>query len=138
MHKGVSTRLAKHVRELRDVVTADIMNQDYSRDIASFHRNKGVFLTDAIKGAEACDVVIPDVCTTLIHDLYNYFARSARRKKALRDSIAVENRRNKEEKRRREEEGRITPPAIEQKNPADALQVVLTTKREQRWTIQSC
>jgi hypothetical protein len=89
----VSTRLAKHARGLRDVVMADIINQDHSRDIiASFHRDKGVLcfvhcvchrralvLTDAIKGlkgwSKTCDGVIPDVCITLINNLYNYFAK---------------------------------------------------------------
>jgi hypothetical protein len=96
VHKGVCTRLAQHIRVDRDVVIADMMARDCNRRVDSFHVNRGVFfvhcvchrlalgLTDGIKGTGSCDQVIPDVCITLLNNLYIYFAMSPRRKKALK------------------------------------------------------
>ena len=53
-------------------------------------------LTDAIKGSKGCAKVIPDEVISLMTMLYEYFARSPARKKAMRDFIAVENEANKQ------------------------------------------
>jgi hypothetical protein len=94
VHKGVYTRLAQHdIRVDRDVVIAGMMAWDINRRVDSFHSDRGVFfvhcvchrlalvLMDGIKGTGSCKQVIPDVCITFLNNLYNYFARSPRRKK---------------------------------------------------------
>jgi hypothetical protein len=126
VHKGVCTRLAQHIRVDRDVVIADMMARDCNRRVDSFHANRGVFfvhcvchrlalvLTDGIKGTGSCEQVMPDVCITLLNNLYNYFAMSPRRKKALKQYIASENAANVARRQRHD--------LI---NPQDALEEVL-------------
>jgi hypothetical protein len=87
-------------------------------------------LTDGIKGSTTCDQVIPDVCVIVLNDLYGYFARSPRRKKALKDYLATENAENIERRRRLEAEGRRVPSAHNEVNPVDALEDVLTVLLE--------
>jgi hypothetical protein len=62
--------------------------------------------------------------------LYGYFARSPRRKKALKDYLAMENAENIERRRRLEAEDRRVPPAHNEVNPVDALEDVLTVLLE--------
>ncbi len=89
IHKGVCTQLAKHIRQLRQV------SRDNTRDINSFHDSRGIFvvhcvrhrlalvLKDAIKGSRSCAKVIPSNIIDLMTMLYEYFAWSPARKKAI-------------------------------------------------------
>jgi hypothetical protein len=138
VHKGVCTQLAQAIRTARQHVIEDIMTRDRNRRLDSFHKDRGVFvvhcvchrlalvLTDGIKGSTKCDAVIPDECVTLMNELYGYFAKSPKRKKALKDYLATENAATIERRKRLEDEGRRIPPALDEVNPVDALKEALT------------
>jgi hypothetical protein len=103
VHRGVCTRLARHIRELRGRAIASIRDTDQQRGDQSFHVSKGIFvnhcvchrlaliLTDAIKGSKACEPVIPDECINLLTSLHGYFCKSHARKAKLRRFINAEN-----------------------------------------------
>ncbi len=78
-------------------------------------------LTDAIKSTKGCAKVIPDEVITLMTMLYEYFAWSPARKKAMRDFIAVENEANKQARLRiRLQAGhRNVAPIRDQQNPVN-------------------
>ena len=143
--KGVCTRLASHIREIREEVIQDIVanTTDIRRAVASFHPKRGVYvihcvchrlaliLSDAIKGTKAYDPVIPDAVINLLNWLYAYFAKSPKRKHALRMLIDAKNRALKEERARAEHEGRRFPlPLITIRNPDDELEEVLKVLEE--------
>jgi hypothetical protein len=143
--KGVCTRLARHIREIREEVMQDIVanSTDTRRAVASFHPKRGVYvihcvchrlaliLSDAIKGTKSYDPVIPDAVIHLLNRLYAYFAKSPKRKHALRILIDTKNRALKEERARAEHEGRRFPlPLITVRNPDDELEEVLKVLEE--------
>jgi hypothetical protein len=65
-----------------------------------------------------------------MNELYGYFAKSPKRKKALKEYLAEENAATIERRKRLEDEGRRIPPALDIVNPVDALQEVLTVLTE--------
>ena len=142
--KGVCTQLAKHLRELRAGTVADIRAQSINgRDPDSFHEGRGVFvvhcvchrlalvLTDAIKGTAHADKVIPEEVVDLLNKLYNYFARSPARKRAMRDYLATENVAIIQRQKRVQAERRRAPPAIVAENPVVELERILDILEEQ-------
>jgi hypothetical protein len=89
---------------MRETTIAEIMaHDDNGRCAASFHEARDVFvvhcvchrlalvLTDTIKGTKNVEKVILESCINLLNSLYNYFARSPTKKKAMREYIASEN-----------------------------------------------
>jgi hypothetical protein len=142
IHKGVCTQLAKHIRQLRQVYMLDIMAGDNTRDINSFHDSRGIFvvhcvchrlalvLTDATKGSRSCAKVIPNNAIDLMTMLYEYFARSPPRKKAIREFINVENEANRQARLRVQAEHRRRVPVRDQRNPVDELERVVVLLEE--------
>jgi hypothetical protein len=65
-----------------------------------------------------------------MNELYGYFAKSPKRKKALKEYLAAENAATIERRKRLEAEGRRLPPALDEVNPADALEEVSTVLTE--------
>jgi len=107
VHKGVCTQLALHIRVARELLMEELRGQEpegRGRAADTFHPARGVFvvhcvchrlaliLTDAIKGSKACEVVIPDDCIALLNGLYNYFAKSPKRKAKMRELLLHRNR----------------------------------------------
>ncbi len=90
-----------------------------------------LIVTDAHKGSETCDQVIPDECLELLTDTFNYFSKSTKRKNKLREFLATINERMKENRRVALMEGRRPPVDIERRNPAEALENVLKLLEEQ-------
>ncbi len=144
-HKDVCTRLANHIRELREEVMHDIVTNstDQRRPLNSFHPKRGIdvihcvchrlalILSDAIKGTKAYDPVIPDAVINLLNWLHTYFAKSPKRKNALRKLIDNKNRNLREERVRGEGEGRRFPlPLMTVRNPDDDLEEVLKVLEE--------
>ena len=118
---------------------------DQRRSLNSFHRKRGVdvihcvchrlalILSDAIKGTKAYDPVIPDAVINLLNWLHTYFAKSPKRKNALRMLIDNKNLGLREERARGEREGRRFPlPLITVRNPDDALEEVLDHRCAER------
>ena len=105
---------------------AQIMREtDIPRTSDSFHPSYGVMvvhcvchrfalvLTDAISQER-----VPQACVKLLQDLYSFFSKSPKRKRALREFIAAENVRRASQQKR----------AIS--NPDDELETVMETLRE--------
>jgi hypothetical protein len=116
---------------------------DQRRPLNSYHRKRGVdiihcichrlalILSDAIKGTKAYDAVIPDAVINLLNWLHTYFAKSPKRKNALRMLIDNKNRNLSEERARGERKGRRFPlPLITVRNPDDDLEDVLKVLEE--------
>ena len=125
---------------MHDIVTN---STDIRRPLNSFHRKRGVdvihcvchrlalILSDAIKGTKAYDPVIPDAVINLLNWLHTYFAKSPKRKNALRKLIDNKNRNLREERTRGEVEGRRFPlPLLPVRNPDDDLDEVLKVLEE--------
>lgn len=146
VHKGVCTQLERHLRGLREekmhhlIVAQDVHSR---RAVDSFHAARGIFtvhcvchrlalvLSDAIKGTKSFDKCIPDNVIELLNSLYNYFARSATRKKAMRDLITFENAYNKRQATQRlQAEPRVPHPDILRQNPVQELEEVMDTLME--------
>jgi hypothetical protein len=89
-----------------------------------------LIVTDAHKGSESCDQVIPDECLELLTDTFNYFSKSTKRKKKLREFLATINERIKENRRVALIAGRRPPVDVERRNPAEALENVLMLLEE--------
>ena len=133
VHKGVCTQLQNHLRLVREAsIHAIIVEQDIHnrRSIDSFHESRGIFsvhcichrlalvLTDAIKGSKSV--------IALLNSVYTYFARSATRKKAMRDMIIHENEYNKRQATQRlQREALPRLPDIVRQNPVEELEVVM-------------
>ena len=146
VHKGVCTQLERHLRGVREETMRHlIMAQDVHirRAVDSFHAARGIFtvhcvchrlalvLSDAIKGTKSLDKCIPDNVIELLNSLYNYFARSATRKKAMRDLITFENAYNKRQATQRlQAEPRVPHPDILRQNPVQELEEVMDTLME--------
>jgi hypothetical protein len=116
---------------------------DQRRPLNSFHRKRYVdvihcvchrlalILSDAIKGTKAYNPVIPDAVINLLNWLHTYFAKSPKRKNALRKLLHIKNRDLREERARGEREGRRFPlPLITVRNPDDDLEEVLKVHEE--------
>ena len=142
VHKGVCIQLEKYLRTLReDTMHAIIVAQDVHirRTIDSFHVSRGILsvhcvchrlalvLTDAIKGTQNLEQCIPDNVIELLNMLYNYFARSPTRKKAMRELISFENAYNKRQatQRLQAERRRVPHPDIVRPNPVEELEQVM-------------
>ena len=109
------------------------------RTIDSFHVSRGILsvhcvchrlalvLTDAIKGTQNLEQCIPDNVIELLNMLYNYFARSPTRKKAMRELISFENAYNKRQatQRLQAERRRVPHPDIVRPNPVEELEQVM-------------
>ncbi len=113
------------------------------RAIDSFHVARGIFtvncvchrlalvLNDAIKGTKSLDKFIPDDVIELLNSLYNYFARSATKKKAMREFITFENAYNKRQATQRLQAARRVPHTdIVRPNPVQELEEVMDTLME--------
>ena len=67
VYRGVCTRLAQYIRELRDVARHEILGDNRTRTLDSFHAQRGIFsvhcvchrlalvVTDAFKGSNSCE-----------------------------------------------------------------------------------
>jgi hypothetical protein len=150
-YRGVCTKLAQHVRELR----ADTMlritgnGSDIRRAPETYHHMRGVYvihcvchrlaliLSDAINGTAAFDPVIPEGVVRLLNTsmLHAYFSKSAKRKYTLRMLILI-NDKNKtilEAREKTQEEGRRRPALRNTvRNPHDDLEAVLSVLGEER------
>jgi hypothetical protein len=142
---GVCTRFARHLRQLRQDVCGVITAGDIARTPETFHSYEGVFtihcvrhrlaliVTDAMKGTKAHEPVIPEACLQCLTTIHEYFAKSTRRKKKLREYLENENatiRVNQKQTTRvaraRTTAGRRQPAVeLEHINPDDALENVL-------------
>ena len=142
--KGVCTQLAKRLRDLREATVADIRAQSiHGRDLDSFHGYRGIFvvhcvchrlalvLTDAIKGTANTEKVIPEEVIDLLNMLYNYFARSPARKRAVRSYLATENVAIIERQKRVQAERRRAPTVIVPANPVVELERIMGILEEQ-------
>jgi hypothetical protein len=100
IYRGVCIRFARHLRQLRQEVCDVITAGDIARTPDTFHSNIGVFtihcvchrlaliVTDAMKkGTKACEPVIPEACLQCLTAIHEYFAKSTRRKKKLREYL---------------------------------------------------
>jgi hypothetical protein len=97
-YRGVCTRLAQHVRELRSDTMLRITGNgsDIRRAPETYHHMRGVYvihcvchrltliLSDAINGTAAFDPVVPEGVVSLLNMLHANFSKSAKRKYALR------------------------------------------------------
>jgi hypothetical protein len=109
-----------------------------------FHPQMGVFaihcvchrlaliVTDAFKGTKNYEPVIPEMCLQCLTSIYDYFCKSTRRKKKLREFIANKNATIREDQRQANRDRRRLPLLErEHRNPYDALESTLNVLEEQ-------
>ena len=142
VYRGVCTRLSRHFRQLRQEVCDEITAGDITRTPDTFHHNRGVFtihcvchrlaliVTDAVKGTKTYDAVIPEACMNCLTEIHEYFSKSTRRKKKLREFLEQKNATIRENQRHTAREARRL---LEREilNPADALENTLKVLVEQ-------
>ena len=140
VYRGVCTRLAQYIRELRDVALHEILGDNRTRTLDSFHPQRGIFsvhcvchrlalvVTDAFKGSNSCEQVVPDECLELLTSLFSYFAKSVKRKKKLRAFLSEVNNGIRRNRGGRDGNGNEND---ENRNPNEALERVLSQLEEQ-------
>ena len=143
VYRGVCTRLARHIRELRDAALTDIAAGDMTRTRDTFHSLRGVFsihcvchrlaliVTDAFKGTQVIEKVVPDECLELLNSVYNYFGKSIKRKKKLREFLERVNHPIRQQRLLVNRERRRDPIVREVGNPDEELERILTALEEQ-------
>ena len=142
IYQGVCLRLARHIRALRQEVCEEITSRDMTRTSDTFHRNRGVFtihcvchrlaliVTDAVKGTKTFDAVIPEECLECLRTIHEYFSKSTRRKKKLREYLEQKNATIRVNQRLTARQNRRLLER-EVRNPVDALENTLKVLEEQ-------
>jgi hypothetical protein len=142
VYRGVCTQLGRHLRQLRQEVCDEITAGDITRTPDTFHHNRGVFtihcvchrlaliVMDAVKGTKTYDAVIPEACMNCLKEIHEYFSKSTRRKKKLREFLEQKNATIRETQRHTAREARRLLER-EHLNPADALENTLKVLEEQ-------
>ncbi len=87
-------------------------------------------MTDAVKGTKTYDAVIPEACMDCLKAVHNYFSKSTRREKKLREYLEQKNATIRENQRQTARENRRLLER-EHRNPADALENTLKVLAEQ-------
>ena len=143
VYRGVCTRLARHIRVLRDAALTDIAAGDMTRTRDTFHSLRGVFsihcvchrlaliVTDAFKGTQVIAKVVPDECLELLNSVYNYFGKSIKRKKKLREFLERVNHPIRQQRLLVNRDRRRDPIVREVGNPDEELERILTALEEQ-------
>jgi hypothetical protein len=99
IYRGVCIRFARHLRQLRQEVCHVITALNIARTPDTLHFSKGVFtihcvchrlaliVMDAMKGTKVYEPVIPEACLQCLTEIHEYFEKSTRRKKKLREYL---------------------------------------------------
>jgi hypothetical protein len=90
-----------------------------------------LIVTDAFKGTQDIVQVVPNECLELLTAVFNYFGKSVKRKKKLREFLERVNEPIRQNRYRLQREGRRGPIGHEHRNPDEELQRILATLEEQ-------
>jgi hypothetical protein len=143
IYRGVCMRLARHIRVLRAAAITDIAAGDMTTTLDTFHPQRGVFsihcvchrlaliVTDAFKGTQVIVKVVPDECLELLTSVFNYFGKSIKRKKKLREFLERVNHPIRQHRLQLQRERRREPFVRELRNPDEELERILTALEEQ-------